>query len=233
MGQIIIINSNYEMPRRYRLRRRRRFGLRRRYFRRTRTSFRAKVRRTLYQTAELKQGASLFALNSSNFYKTTFAPVSIAQGPGDNQRIGNVIRARNWQLKLNFLATSIQNPVGSGDGVYQMRLMIVWPRKFSTDTAAAAITDTTFPLFNMIDQDNWIIWYDKTFNFCYNGEVHPKVTQYVRVVFNKRFYAKLEFAQSSATIPTKLPHIVWHTNHPQFAFNWKVDGYVKVSYKDI
>lgn len=148
----------------YRRRLRRRFPrrIRRRYYRRNRTTFGKKVRRTLLKAAELKQATSTFNLNASNFYKTTLAPVNIPQGAGDNQRVGNVIMSRNWQLKLNFLAQAVQNPT-TNDGIYRMRVVIVWPRKFSTTDAANAIGLSSFPLETMIDPDNWIIWYDKTF----------------------------------------------------------------------
>lgn len=219
----------------YRRRIRRRFTrrIRRRPYGRNRTSFRKKVRRTLLQAAEQKQASSNFDLGLSNFYKTSFAPVTIPQGPGDNQRIGNAIMARNWQLKVNFQANTVQNPAGDGNGLYQMRFLIVWARKLSVNDAISAIGLTAFPLTSMIDQDNWIVWYDKTFNFAFNGTIHPNVRQYHRIVFNKKFFCKLEFANAAATIPTKLPYIIIVTNHPTGAFEWRIQGYCKLSYKDI
>lgn len=218
----------------YRRRLRRRFPrrIRRRYYRRNRTTFGKKVRRTLLKAAELKQATSTFNLNASNFYKTTLAPVNIPQGAGDNQRVGNVIMSRNWQLKLNFLAQAVQNPTPN-DGIYRMRVVIVWPRKFSTTDAANAIGLSSFPLETMIDPDNWIIWYDKTFFFTFNNQIHPATKQTCRIVFNKRFYSRLDFGSSASTVPTKLPYLVWITDHPVTGFNWVATGYVKLSYKDV
>lgn len=213
------------LRRRLRFRRRRTF---RRTFRSFRPTFRKRVRRVLFQTSELKQTVSTLGTELVSDITSNAFITSIPQGPGDNQRIGNQIRARNFQAKFNL---DLSATTGNEDDMKYVRVYIVWPRKLSSNDAANLITTANFPLQGMPDQDNWIYWYDKTFRMQMNAV--NGTTKGVRVVFNKRFYPKLEFTNSGAVIPNKIPFVIWVWNSNAIDFSLNLAGFLKVTYKDI
>lgn len=220
------------MPRRkFRFRRRRTSF--RRYFRGNRSSFRKKVKRVIYRMAELKNASGTIATTAgSNLWYYKFCP-DIPQGAGDNNRVGNVIFTRNFQMKVTVSMASVQNPVGNPNIITQVRMFIVWPRKLSDLDAVTALTSANFPLTGMIDQDNWIVWRDMSFFMTSNTAINQRTDQVKRVVFNKRFPAKSIFDNSAAVKPEKMPYIIWRTDHAILDNNFNVNGYLKITYKDI
>lgn len=219
------------MPRRYRLRsrsRRRSKFPRRRFVGRGRASFRRKVKSVLYKTAELKQVANPLnqeVLVSGDTTRWSLCP-AVSQGPGDNQRIGNTIMSRNFQIKV-WLGAG-----GNNAALTLIRIFLVWPRKFSRADAIAGITSTTFPLFGMIDQDNWIVWMDKSIQLTAQPNLNPTINQIYRFEYNKRFYSKIEYRASGDTLPNKAPWMVIIHNS-NAANSLTINGYFKMSYKDI
>jgi hypothetical protein len=213
---------------RRRLRRRFRRRIKRRGSTRTyRKTFGRKVKSVLYQTAELKQQSNNIGQTlPANILRINMAP-TIVQGSGDNQRIGNTIMARNWQIKLWY------ELFGNSSVLTRFRVFIVWPRKLSRSEAISQITTTNFPLYGMIDQDNWIVWHDRSYQITATPVNNPTINQLIRWEFNKRFPAKLEYKNAGEDTPTKEPwFIIVHDNNILLN-NFNITGYIKLSYKDI
>lgn len=209
--------------------RRRRIG--RRYRRTFRRSFAKKVKSVMYRASECKNSAfSINTLINDNITYIEMVP-SIGQGPGDNQRIGNKIMSRNFQLKLTITCNESQNPTAAQ--LVYFRMYIVWPRKFSRTDAIAAATAGNFPLFGVVDQDNWIIWKDMRWQMSSNPTVYQTYKQTMNITFNKRFFAGLEYRAASATFPNKGPLIVIVNNQDVLQTQLLYRGYTKLSYKDI
>nr|QKI29015.1 Cap [Kummerowia striata CRESS virus] len=215
--------------RRYRLRRRsrRRYGRSsKRYFRPSRT-FRKKTRRVIYGMSELKQVSTSITANiNTGFSFIRFMP-QVTQGPGDNQRIGNRIRARYFTMKVEVGVDGSAAP-----GAYSVRLYIVWPRKLSDNDAQSVMTSINFPLETMPDQDRWIFWKDYKFSLSNTGIYgSPKERN---LTFYKRYPVGLSFGGASNVYPEKMPYIIWNTDAPGTATGLvTIRGYIKVSYKDI
>lgn len=158
---------------------------------------------------------------------------TVAQGAGDNQRIGNNIMSRNFQVKVIIRPSDVQNPVGNVNLVGYMRIFIVWPRKFSRPQAISNLNNTNFPLYGMVDQDNWIIWMDKFITLTSHPEINSTTRSHFRLEFNKRFFAKLEYPTSSETLAVKTPWMIIVHNFDVTTWNVNVRGYIKCSYKDV
>lgn len=220
--------------RRYRIRRRftRRYG-RTRPVRRYRKTFRKKVRRVILQNAELKQAVTNLNEDVAIDYQRWDLGPAIAQGPGDNQRIGNNIMSKNFQVKCFFRPFDVQNPIGDVNQVGYCRVYIVWPRTFSRPQAISNLNSTNFPLFGMMDQDNWIVWYDRAFSLTSHPERFPTTPLLYRMNFNKKFFCKLEFPTSSETLANKTPWMIIVHNFANTTFRLTVRGYIKMSYKDV
>lgn len=220
----------------YRRRLRRRFPrrIRRRSFRRYRTSFRKKVKRTLLQTAELKNASTTIANQyvNVNYTRLNLTP-SIPQGAGDNERVGNKIMSRNYQVKLHFLLGAAQNPPGDVRGLRYVRVYIVWPRKLSNVEAINYLNAGNFPLFGLMDQDNWIVWYDRSFTIAYDSDANPTYRKDFRIIFNKRFYAGLEYVNAVSVQAVKGPWMIVVHNIDVVTNTLIMNGYNKLTYKDI
>lgn len=209
-----------------RSRRYRRYGRRNRRYGRRRTygtrRFKKGVRRTVYQMAECKQAS--YNITFPHTGSVIYVPLTpdVNQGSGDGQRIGNVIRARNFQVKININSTP--------GNISAVRVFIVWPRKLSFGDAVNLINNTNFPNVGLVDQDNWIVWYDKI-HFLQQPAVYGR-SQTRRLVFNKRFFAKLEYRTGTAVAPNKSPYIIFNCPYVSTQL-YTVEGYCKMSYKDI
>lgn len=192
--------------RKYRSRFTRRF---RRPFRRSvgrRRSFTKRVKHVLYRTAETKQTATTL----NGFLPTT--PIAyfsfargISQGPQDNGRIGNTIFARGFSCKLEF-----QSPANrAGD----IRIWIVWPRQLSYDDAVTAISSINFPMYGLVDQDNWIVWLDKVIHLSNPADYGRP--NYYRLDWYKSFPVKLEFDSNTATQAKKPLFLLFIVHTPE------------------
>lgn len=84
----------------------------------------------------------------------------------------------------------------------------------------------------MVDQDNWIIWMDKSIQLTAEPASNPTINQLYRIEFNKRFPMKLEYRNSTDNLPNKSPFMIIHHN-AQIGNTLGVSGYVKMSYKDL
>lgn len=141
--------------------------------------------------------------------------------------------SRNFQTKIVLNARVAQNPIGNSDSNIWVRVYIIYPRKFSNVEAINYINNINFPLLGMCDQDNWIIWYDKWFMLSSNQQINNLTPKTKRIVFNKRFYSRMLFANSSANQPEKGPFMIIVTDHSITANTITVQGYSKLSYKDV
>lgn len=216
---------------RRRLRFKRRFIRRRGYRRGYRKTFTKRVKATIMRTAELKNVTTTVNTMLNTILNTVKLVPSIAQGAGDNQRIGNKVMSRNFQIKLQFTLTPVQGAIS--EEIRQMRLIIVWPRTMSDTDAVAQINTSNFPINNIVDQDNWIIWMDKTVNWTAYPLLYPAYRQTYRLEFNKRFFCTLEWKNSGTGTSTKTPYLIIVSDHNAGYENMTVRGYAKLSYKDV
>lgn len=222
------------MAPRYRLRRfRRRSTFRRRYPRRYRKTFKKRVRKVMYQLSELKQ-ATLNLSGSVNTGTQYFnMSPNIPQGPGDDERVGNEIMSKNYQLKFRLNSRIKQNPVGAGTQNIWVRILIVYPRKLSNVEATNFINATNFPLNGLIDQDNWIVWMDRWLMLNPTQDFYRGSPKTATVIFNKRFYSKMLFGRYSSVQVEKGPFLIICNDAIVTDQELTISGYGKLSYKDV
>lgn len=212
---------------------RRKSGYRRRPFTRYRKTFRKRVRKAQLQNSELKQAnTQVNAAVSSGFQYYNMSP-NIPQGAGDNERIGNEIMSRNFQIKCRINARIKQNPVGPGTSNIWARILIVYPRKYSNVEAQNFITALNFPGLGLIDQDNWIVWYDKWVTLNPNSDFYHGYPKTLCFKFNKRFYSKMIFGRGASVQPEKGPWMIINHDSTPTDQELTFQGYFKLSYKDI
>lgn len=208
--------------------------LRRTGFRRVFRSFRKKVGRVLFRMSETKQ-----AVRNINFpisaASGAFSVVQFPQipvGPADYQRVGNRIFSKRLQIKM-----AIQTVTAAASASYGawLRVYWVWPRKLSTTDALAQATQTNFPVFGLMDQDNWIVFRD-----TYAMPISETLSGYFAVPwkkkleFNKKWPCMMEYKDATTDIANKTPLLIFSsTLGSDLNHVINILGYVKVSYKDI
>lgn len=214
---------------------------RRRKSRRVSRVFRKKVQSVMFKTSELKWTTSTVdqllgdGMGLETFYAVPFP--TIAQGAGRNQRIGNRIFIRNFQIKLTMnVASGTSDPL-LGYPIW-MRMYFVFPKKWSHTEASGHVVATDFPLFTMADHDNWVFWKD-TFAFPINpdaltGAGNLLGNSYKTFSINKKFPMGANFVNSADTFPEKMPFLIINaTTLVGKTVQVHLLGYVKISYKDI
>lgn len=220
------------MPYGRRRRFKRRYTSRRSSFRRfTRPSrsFRRNVRSTIYRMSESKQGSRPYAASLLTTTITYF-PLTpdISQGPGDNQRIGNKVMSNWFTIKMNFQLF----PVVAGTVLDKnIRIWVVWPKNSSVSDTTSLFTSTNFPMFGMPDQDNFYYWRDQL--YFRNTVAEPGRPDYIQFKMYKKFRYHLQYKQSGDTQPLMQPYLVVNYVPDPANLTFAVNGYIKMSYKDI
>lgn len=209
----------------------RRYGRRKRttkrYIRKFRRPFKKRVRSAVYQMAELKNGVTYIDSSPQELYTANLVP-TIYQGPGDNQRIGNKVFSRYFSINLEF---RFVQGVNYSNQTTTIRIFIVWPRRASRQDAESLITSTNFPVYGLIDQDNWIVWRDV--RFVLGDGTQNGTTLIKNWKFYKRFPCTLEYTKADDIIPVKYPYMILSSSQTLLAASYLLTGYMKMSYKDI
>ena len=216
----------YGRRRTFRRRSYRRFARRSRGTART---FRRKVRSTIYRMSETKQGVR--TLDNVAFTEAiTYLPLVplIAQGPGDNQRIGNKVMSQWFTINLFFYVRKSPSATIETDKTF--RIYIVWPKNTSSSDTTAMFTSANFPLHGLPDQDNFIYWKDQKYFTHTTSEFGRK--DYINLKMYKRFRYHIEFKSSGNTEAPKMPYMVISTVADPNVTT-QVSGYIKMSFKDI
>lgn len=192
--------------------------------------FKKKVRSSVYQMAELKQGVrDIPSFAVTNVCTVLNLTPDITVGAADNQRIGNKIFGRYFTVNIEFIF--LKRDEWQSIAGYTLRMYIVWPRKLSYNDAITQATSTNFPVDGMPDQDNWIYWMDRKWTMS-AGEIFGSPAA-KNIKFYKRFPCLYEFSNSTAAIPTKCPLLIIASDYNPLIQTVQVVGYTKLSYKDI
>lgn len=228
---------------------RRRRTFRRRSFRRRRPSYGYKrgyrrfskgVKRVVYRMSELKQVAYNLGTAASptvlvNNNVNIFVMPQIAQGPGDNQRIGNRVFGRWLQYNFKITTTAVL-----ADVVFDFVIYIIWPRKFSQNDALAAITFSNFPVYELPDQDNW--YYKKILKFSQTNQDGSGGSGYLNAKSDRwfRFYIPcnrgFEFPNAVSNSINKQFYMVISNQivtGTSANATHTIKGHCKLSYKDM
>lgn len=218
--------------------RRKRLYKRRRVFRRRRfptRRFSRGVKKTLFRISEGKNAALTInaSLNTGGVALNYWTIPAISVGSADNARVGNVIWGRRLTYQLKFSMTA-----SATDVVRDYTLYVVTPRQLSVTDAAVAMNANNFPVYALHDQDSFIIHRKMSWTMTnqdaagglYNGSVSDKWFRY-----SLKLNRKLIYPTASDTFPSKLTYLVI-TNVAISTVTTSVttiNGYIKLSYKDI
>lgn len=222
---------------RYRSRRRytkRRFQ--RSYSRPTKT-FRKKVQRVLYRTAETKYNTANFAGTFTSDVNWWGSP-DIVAGAARNQRIGNKIWAR-W-LTFDILIMHQATQGANNDTWMYHTVRLVWPKDFSNAEAVSHLTLGEFPVYSARNEENWILikeWKFSTHNTePANPQDYSGSTTMKRIKFSWAMNRKLNYESATDTTPQKQFYLVWSSaviKGNRVDANIQLQGTFRISYKDI
>lgn len=238
--KLIIQILNGKMVRRYYRRRsfRRNSSRRfRRYISKPTRTFKRKVQKVIYRTSETKYAVENLAGIFNNNINIWTIP-GIVVGGGRANRIGNKIWAR-W-VSFDFTFRHDAAPNVNNDTRFAHRLRLVWPKNLSTNDAGNKININNFPVFGARNEEDFILikeWVFTTHNSeranaqDYTGSVTMK-----RIKINWGANRALHYADGVSDTPEKtvfLVHSVAVLQGVRTEGALHIDGYRRVSYKDI
>lgn len=195
-------------------------GKRRRYGQRRRRigisqRFRRRVKGIVNRMAETKYvySSDTGSADASVFYCFAIRP-TIAQGAGQNQRIGNTIRTTSFSFRWRTELT--QNP---GEVITQVRWIIGMFKKQPANWPTTVVADDILDgpsMFTQVDKDLFKAYYDKTTTMATTGSYSKFGAPTARFA---KFYMKLrreiDFKanlDSTYTEFNKIPVIACFTN---------------------
>lgn len=191
-------------------------------------SVRRIVRRVIAKTSETKfyrQTVTLQQPYVSNALVYSFAD-NISLGTGNANRIGNQIRVQRYTFRL---AAQQLNTSSSGGSV---RVSLVYPRKGISADANWILTNSNIGVVQDFDPATTFVLYDQIFFIeasnptTFNGAT-PSV-RYFR--YSKRCFYTFNYSNS---VIHREPILIIQSNNTTLATAPYVNGYLRISYKDL